>query len=64
MNIPEYLENLSDADLIEEAKTAVQDLKEAAANQRESEWHQACFAGVMVFTEELSKRGLKMSTFH
>jgi len=56
--------DLSDAELIEAANTARDDLAKAAADEPEGEWHQACFAGVLVYAGELQKRGLKLATFH
>lgn len=64
LSIDEYLADLSDDELITQARTAHDDLAEAARTQRNSEWHETCFAGVMVFAGELTKRGLSLATKH
>lgn len=48
-------------DLFNEAKL---DLAKAAEDEPESEWHQACFAAVIMVSQEASKRGLKLTTVH
>ena len=58
------LKALSDADLLVWAKTASDDLAEAANYQRESEWHQSCFAAAVAFSLEMSRRGLRLSPVH
>lgn len=63
-DIASHLANLSDDEIIAQARTAHDDLAEAARTQRDSEWHEACFAGVMVFALELNKRGLSLAIKH
>ena len=57
----EYLNN---NELMESLREALQDLAVAANTQRESEHHQECFAAVMLFAQEVSNRGLKISPLH
>jgi hypothetical protein len=64
MNIEEHLAGMTDAQLIAAFKEAESDLKKAATEQPESEWHQSCFAGLLVFAGELSKRGIRLSPLH
>lgn len=35
------------------------DLEKAATEEKESEWHQSCFAAVFVLIGEVAKRGIK-----
>jgi hypothetical protein len=60
----EHLDGLSDAELVSALKIAKEDLAKAAATQRNSEWHESCFAAVYLFADEMGKRGLKAETVH
>lgn len=60
----EYLAGLSDAELNAAADEAMSDLQEAAAQQNESEWHEQCFAAVILFGMELKRRGIDRRTMH
>jgi len=55
---------MTDAELRAAFAEAQDDLAVAARDEPESEWHQACFAGVMVYAAELAERGLSVSTLH
>lgn len=63
-NIADHLASLSDAELTEATKTAQDDLGEAVREQPNSERHQECFAGLVIYTREMQKRGLKLVTVH
>ncbi|HEY5800338.1 MAG TPA: hypothetical protein VIT92_08955 [Burkholderiaceae bacterium] len=64
MNIDEFLEDLSDESLLAACREAQDDLAEAANTEPNSEWHEACFAGLVVLTTEMTKRGLRISAPH
>lgn len=59
--IDDYMKLLSDTDLIRLTKTAHADLKKAAKEQPNSEWHEACFAGLYCFSCEMGRRRLRIS---
>jgi hypothetical protein len=60
----EYIESLSDEDLINLTKVAVADLAEAAEDFPNSDYHSACFAGFTMLSIECENRNLKISTIH
>ncbi|MEO5712586.1 MAG: hypothetical protein ABIT37_03785 [Luteolibacter sp.] len=60
VKIETYLKSLSDEALMVQTQKAIDDLGEAAENQRDSEWHGSCFAAVAVFAEELKRRDLPL----
>ena len=62
--INEHLASLSDAGLLVAAKEAQSDLEQAAREEPNSEWHQECFAGLVIYAAEMSARGLKLATVH
>lgn len=62
--LDEYLASIGDASLLARFAEARDDLEEAAAQERESERHQACFAAVIVFGQEARRRGLKLGASH
>lgn len=64
MDIQKHLKALSDDELIAATEQAHKDLKKAADEQPESEWHQACFAGLITYAGEVQRRGLAMQTLH
>lgn len=64
MNIDEYMNDMSDDELIKATKEAYNDLTIAAKDEPNSEWHQSCFAATILFADEMAKRGLKISTVH
>lgn len=61
--ILKYLKTLSNEDLLIRADTAHDDLHKAAEEDRDSEWHQQCFAGLFYYCTELNRRGLKSTKF-
>ena len=58
--IDEHLADLSDDELIAALEVAKTDLAVAAADKPNSEWHEACFAGVLTYCQEVQKRGLRV----
>jgi hypothetical protein len=64
MDIASYLSSMSNEDLISATEVADKDLRDASTNQPNTEWHECCMAGVIIFAQELSKRGLKINAIH
>lgn len=62
--IRDHLDDLSDDELRKATGTARDDLAKAAADQPNSEWHEACFAGALIYATEMQRRGLKIETVH
>lgn len=60
----DHLASLTDAKLREATITARDDLAKAATDEPNSEWHEACFAGALVYAGEMQRRGLKIETVH
>ena len=58
MNYQHWLARLPDADLKAAFQEAVDDCQKAGTEQPNSEWHEACFAACVVFSQEVSRRGL------
>ncbi len=59
MELQEHLDSFDDQGLLQALETAREDLEIAARDQNESEWHQSCFAAVMVYANECVKRKLR-----
>lgn len=57
----EHLTNLEVINFLNQAKD---DLDDATRDQPESEWHQSCFAAVLVMSQEALRRGLRFGTVH
>jgi len=55
-----YLASLSNIELLWRAETCEKDLHEAAEKENNSEWHGSCFAAMILFCQELNRRGLKL----
>lgn len=55
-DIIKYTASLTDAELIEYAERAHTDLHAA---EPDTEWQESCFAGLMVYCDEMGRRGLK-----
>lgn len=55
---------MTDAEPMAATRTAIDDLKTASQDEPNSEWHEACFAGAIVYSTELQKRGLSLATKH
>ncbi|NVO06564.1 MAG: hypothetical protein HXX19_11820 [Rhodoferax sp.] len=51
-------EELTDDQLRSAADTAESDLCLAASTMPNSEWHEACFAGLWVLCDEMTRRGM------
>lgn len=62
--VMDHLDDLSDAELMESTKTALDDLAKASREWPNTEWHEACFAGAVIYAAELQKRGLTVATRH
>lgn len=50
------LASLTDTELAVCLKTAAADLEKAAEDDRDSEWHSACFAATIVYCQETDRR--------
>ena len=55
-----YMSSLTDEQLLINFASARADLEDAATHQRESEWHEACFAGAVCYAMEAEKRGISL----
>lgn len=51
---------ISDQDLLDAVKEACADCNEAAEDDANSEWHESCFAAVVVLTREIQRRALNL----
>lgn len=60
----EHLNNLNDTELVAAMEQAYADCEKAGQEEKESEWHQACFAGLMTYVFEIQKRGIVVGTRH
>jgi hypothetical protein len=58
----EQMASLTDDEVIAWAKTANEDCIEAGNTERDSDWHAACFAACVVFSQEMARRGINMQT--
>lgn len=56
--IEEHMANISDEQLRINIRESKQDLSDAAADCPESEWHQSCFAALVLYAQEAAKRGI------
>lgn len=61
--IEDHLADLSDEELKAKFKEATGDLVEAAGGT-DTEWHEACFAGTVVYATEMNKRGIVLRKPH
>lgn len=52
------LASFSDEELHAQAMDCRNDLQKAAEEQPESEWHEACFAAMLIYAKEMNRRGL------
>lgn len=64
MTTDEYISSLSDSELQASAKQGNEDCIEAANTERNSDWHDACFAACAVFSREMSRRGIDIRNLH
>ncbi len=60
----EHLAGLSDSELVAAMEQAYADCDKAGKEEKDSEWHQACFAGLMLYVFEINKRGIVVGTRH
>jgi hypothetical protein len=58
------IKEMSNEELKAFVKEAGEDLEKAAETERNSEWHEACFAAVLMGTMEMNRRGIQMATVH
>lgn len=56
------ISSLTDVELKAALALAWSDLKNAADTQRDSEWHESCFAATYQLAQEMNKRKLLMDT--
>lgn len=56
--IAQYLEGMTDDEIVSAVSEAYADTANAASQAPNSEWHQACFAGLMTYAQEALKRGM------
>lgn len=61
-DISELVAQFSDNELVQAANVCAEDLKEAYESDPESEWHEACFAGMIYFAKELTRRKLTLAS--
>jgi len=59
MDIDKYLKSLTDNELIKKTDMCQKDLELASGEQNNTDWHQECFAAMIVYGGEMRKRGLK-----
>lgn len=62
--IAAHLLGLTDDELRRATVTVRDNLAQAAAEQPNTEWHEACFAGAVIYAGEMQRRGLKIETVH
>jgi len=62
-DVDAHLADLPDDALIVAFNTAKNDLA-LAANGSNPDWHEACFAGALIYATELQKRGIILATKH
>lgn len=62
--LSEYLESLSDEQLISATMEAHADLQQASHESPNSERHQECFAGFVICADEMQARGIHTITLH
>lgn len=63
-DIADHLAEMSDGALRMAFQQSEIDLAEAAAQQPNSDWHQSCFAALLIYGGELAKRGIFLGTRH
>lgn len=64
MDIKQHMEDLTDAELLAAVEEVKEDLTKASIDAPGSEWHQACFAGAVLYCDEMQRRGLRLGTVH
>ena len=63
-DVAEHMSDMSDSELLEAGRTALDDLATAAIDEPGSDWHQSCFAAVLIYAEEIQARHLTLATIH
>lgn len=58
------LEHLSDEEVLLAADIAAEDLRKAADEERNSDWHDCCFAAVCVLGQEMARRRISFNKTH
>jgi hypothetical protein len=58
------LESMTDEQILRAAEVAAKDCNEAGLAERNSEWHECCFAAVVVLSQEMARRGISLNTTH
>ena len=56
-----FLRGMNDDELTEWLERAEADLAKVAEEAPDSEWHERCFAAVVILVEEMSARGLRIN---
>jgi hypothetical protein len=64
IDIETHLANMSNDELMAATKQAHLDLESAANDHPNSERHEECFAGMVIYAGEMAKRGLTIATTH
>lgn len=64
MEIQEILDDMDNDKLIAEFNEAKIACQLAAEQEKNSEWHESCFAAILVFVGEIEKRGIDLRTLH
>lgn len=59
--IKQYLDSLSNSELLGNFFMAKTDLEKITKEQSNTEWHEACFAATILYLQEANKRGLKVA---
>ncbi len=62
--IDEYLADMTDEQLKSALTEAKDDLMKASRQHLNSEWHQSCFAATLLFSDEMNKRGIRLTPLH
>lgn len=55
-----WLKSLKDEQLKEFSEQVYADLEKASIEENNSEWHESCFAVMVVVAQEATRRGIKL----
>lgn len=58
------LESMTDEQILAAARIAADDCREAGNTERNSDWHECCFAAVVVLSGEMARRGISLNETH
>ena len=64
MSIAHLTGSMTDSELLAWFDTAKKDLKQAATDERNSDWHDACLAAVLSLSQKMNKRGFNDQKLH